>query len=93
MPYTTVIVSCHEEQDQRMVYRSKKNGVIKVDSLDKGSYEIENNFTVERLCSVIRQFNADDYQVMSITNAGGRGNDAVGLTLSSTVVLSKKTSY
>jgi hypothetical protein len=92
MPYTTIIVSCHEEQDQRMVYRSKKKGVIKVDSLDKGSYEIT-TFTVERLYSVIRQFNADDYQVMSITNAGGRGNDAVGLTLSSTVVLSKKTSY
>jgi hypothetical protein len=87
--YKTIVISCHEEESSKMVYYRDPRGTIKVQALhpDDESFETE-EFSLTKLQDLILSYNRKGYQLVSLFN-GGRSSKN-GLTLASTVVLSKK---
>lgn len=88
--YNTLIISCHEEVSNKMVYSSRKSGVIKFEFISPNMQgkEITDDFTIERLKKEIHEYSKKGYQVMSLTSSNGRGR-STGLTLDSTIVMSR----
>jgi hypothetical protein len=91
--FKTVIVSCREKQTTKMVYQTNPPGTIKIEALHPIDVtlneEITDDFTIKRLKAVLLDFNKRGYETMSITNGSSRGG-TTGLTLDSTIILSKK---
>ncbi|WAB25103.1 hypothetical protein M3_0152 [Lysinibacillus phage vB_LfM_LysYB1] len=87
--YIHVVISSQEEQSTKMVYSSKKKGIIKVQYLDAGGHKYEySSFTQETLETLIREQQEEGYFITSYVPLGRSAEP--GITLNSTIIMAKK---
>jgi len=89
--HISIVISFKEEESTKMS-SSKMKGTFLVQYLDTFEDDIEipsEDATLYELKKIVNSYNKLGYQVVSLSNSGGRRQSS-GLSLNSTIVMSRK---